>query len=66
MPEIAGDLFDYFDPSDAQGLLELTMKYSQDYVSLARKVRVLKNDYAPHGWDESAEFLRQNIWNTIK
>lgn len=64
MPEVAGELFDYFDPGDAQGLLELVMKYSQDHVALAGKVHSLENEYVSHGWDESAEYLRQNIWKT--
>jgi glycosyltransferase involved in cell wall biosynthesis len=66
MPEIAGELFDYFDPTDSQELLYLVMKYSQDHGALASKVHSLEIEYIPHGWDESAEHLRKNMWKTAE
>lgn len=62
MPEIAGPLFDYFDPADQQGLLQLVVKYVENRDALGEKTRELSRSYAPYGWSDSARFLEGKIW----
>ena len=52
MPEIAGDLIDYFDPYDAGECLRTLLKYLDDAV-LAAKEAEIRTRYRRTGWDDT-------------
>lgn len=53
MPEIAGQLMDYFDPYSTEQLLDLVQRYSSDDNLLKQKHRAL-SDYTPTFWKDTA------------
>ncbi|HSX27969.1 MAG TPA: glycosyltransferase [Candidatus Saccharimonadales bacterium] len=52
MPEIAGDLIEYFSPYDAGECLDLIVKYLDDK-TLHAKEKEIAAQYHQHSWDES-------------
>jgi glycosyltransferase involved in cell wall biosynthesis len=62
MPEIAGALFDYFDPADQPELLRLVMTYVENRDALKEKTRQLSHGYIPNSWSDSARFLEGTVW----
>lgn len=51
MPEIAGDLIDYFSPYDTGDMLECIVKYL-DPVARKHKETLIKSQYAQTSWDD--------------
>lgn len=51
MPEIAGDLIDYFSPYDTGAILESVMKYL-DPETLTAREKQIKQEYVPTSWRE--------------
>lgn len=60
MPEIAGDLIDYFSPYDTGAMLDTIVKYLDPQI-LKNKEKEIKNNYQPTSWcdmyDEVREFV---------
>ena len=56
LPEVGGDLADYFDPDDAQGLLDLMLKYLDPKANQARRAEI-KQKYQPRTWADSIDGL---------
>lgn len=52
MPEIAGDLIDYFSPYNTNECLETIVKYLDDAV-LRRKEKEISNSYKTYEWDST-------------
>jgi hypothetical protein len=63
MPEIAGDLIDYFSPFDSRQCLNKILEYSQK--DLADINSRIKKQYKPHTWDHSFEELKSFIDITV-
>lgn len=57
MPEIAGDLVDYFSPYDSSQFAELIWKYSNDKVKLAAKEANILSNFKLTPWKDSAEII---------
>ena len=53
MPEIAGDLIEYFSPNNPIELLEKLLIYCQDDVLISKKEGIIKKKYKPTTWAES-------------
>lgn len=51
VPEIAGDLIDYFSPYNTDELLECIVRYLDDETRM-KKERAIKSTYAPTSWQE--------------
>jgi glycosyltransferase involved in cell wall biosynthesis len=58
MPEIAGELLEYFSPYDARELLELIIKYIDQPKLIEEKEVQIKAHYKPTSWDESFEQMK--------
>jgi len=56
IPEIAGDLIDYFSPYSADECLEKLMTY-QDKTERDKKTELLAKHYRPTTWQETSEHL---------
>ena len=56
LPEVGGQLADYFDPDDPQGLLQLMLKYLNPATNQARR-RKIKKLYQPRTWTASSDDL---------
>jgi glycosyltransferase involved in cell wall biosynthesis len=54
MPEVAGDLIDYFSPYNSAQCAELIRKYL-DPVTLANKQTEIQNKYQPASWSQTFE-----------
>lgn len=52
MPEIGGDLVDYFSPFDSGECLEQIVKYTQKSTLKAKRDRI-KKTYKPQSWDDT-------------
>lgn len=57
MPEIAGDLIDYFSPYDTGALTDLTIKYLNTEL-LSKKEKRIKKGYKPTSWDDMFNEVR--------
>jgi glycosyltransferase involved in cell wall biosynthesis len=53
MPEVAGDLIEYFSPSDPAGLLKLLVKYNDKPELLKAKEQHIQTRYHPTKWDDT-------------
>ena len=62
IPEIAGDLIDYFSPYSADECLQKLMTY-QNKVERDKKVALLAKNYRPTTWQETAEDVFQRLSN---
>ena len=60
LPEVGGDLADYFDPTDSDQLLDLMKKYLDEKTNLARR-RKIKRDYRPLPWANSVDHLLEAV-----
>lgn len=69
MPEIAGDLVEYFSPYDTSAILELVAKYLNNDV-LRAKEKQIKKQYTPTSWqkmfEQVDEFVSRIQLNTSK
>lgn len=61
IPEVAGDLLDYFSPHDARALLDLIIKYSQNPKLLKEKQASIEKGYRPTSWDDTYEEVKKII-----
>ena len=57
MPEVGGDLCEYFSPYDPVALCGLIIKYLNDPQALATAERAIRCTYRPHTWRETAHDL---------
>lgn len=62
IPEVAGDLIDYFSPTDPHALFELMVEYDKNPKALEQKVARMKRSYNPTSWDDTFNEVR----NTLK
>ncbi len=53
LPEVGGDLVDYFSPDDSAQLLELIVRYSSDHDLLAKREAEVRANYRPASWDDA-------------
>lgn len=60
MPEIAGDLIEYFSPYDSAGCLELIHKYLDDK-TLQKKEAQIKKTYQPVTWDDTYDQVKEFV-----
>ena len=60
LPEVGGDLADYFDPNDSDQLLELMKKYLDSKTNLARRDEI-KRHYRPRTWADSIDQMLATI-----
>jgi glycosyltransferase involved in cell wall biosynthesis len=60
MPEIAGDMIDYFSPNSAEELLAKITLYLSDKDALAQKERLIAS-YKPTSWDESFRQVKRLV-----
>lgn len=60
MPEIGGDLVDYFSPFDSGNCLEKIIEYSDPLVREKKQKRI-ENEYVFHSWDETFSQTKQAI-----
>lgn len=56
MPEIAGDMLDYFNPYDPRDCLDKIKKHSANSATLENKQRIAS--YSPYSWDDSYRSLK--------
>jgi glycosyltransferase involved in cell wall biosynthesis len=52
MPEVGGDLVDYFSPYDAGDCLDQIVKYL-DKTTLEHKAKAVRESYRPRSWDDA-------------
>ncbi|GAB4049551.1 hypothetical protein GCM10028775_18410 [Catellatospora paridis] len=57
MPEVGGDLVDYFSPYDAGECLDQIVKYL-DKATLEHKAETIKRSYRPRSWDDAFQDVR--------
>jgi glycosyltransferase involved in cell wall biosynthesis len=57
IPEVAGELVEYFDPWDARGLQQIALKYLRDPVAYA-EAKKRASRYAPFSWKDTLEDFR--------
>lgn len=62
MPEIAGELMDYFSPFSTEKLLSLVHKYSNDFDALRAKELKL-SEYKPTMWRDTASRINEVLDN---
>jgi glycosyltransferase involved in cell wall biosynthesis len=60
MPEIAGDLIEYFSPYDPVGCLELVQKYMNKDV-LQKKEKQITENYKPVSWDHTFDQVQKFV-----
>jgi glycosyltransferase involved in cell wall biosynthesis len=60
MPEIAGDLIEYFSPYDPAACLALLEKYLDPEVRQHKEAEIKKN-YAPRSWDATFQQIESII-----
>ncbi len=67
MPEIAGDLIDYFSPYSSQECLEKILKYT-DSNNLEQKEKAIKTTYRTHTWEQTQlqvqNYIEANLLNS--
>jgi len=61
MPEIAGDLIDYYSPNDPEGLLEKIVLYLENPELLKSKEDAIKAQYKPTSWDGSYNTVEKSV-----
>lgn len=65
MPEIAGELIDYFSPNDPIKLLELITRYTDNPELLKAKEELIARKYQATSWDETFDEVSQFV-NSIQ
>jgi len=60
IPEIAGDMIDYFTPYDAQACLDLMVKYL-DSKTLQQKEAQIQQEYKPTSWQTTFEQVSSSL-----
>ncbi len=60
IPEIAGDLIDYFSPYDAAGCLEKIVEYVNDSKRLGKE-RKLRAEFKPTTWQQTTDQVMAGI-----
>lgn len=61
MPEISGELIDYYSPDDPMGLLDKILLYVNNSDLLEAKQKAIRSKYKPTSWDDSFEVVRKAI-----
>lgn len=61
MPEVAGELGDYFSPYNTQECLDLIASYADNSGKLEKKEKAIKDNYKLYTWDESYKVVRDFI-----
>jgi hypothetical protein len=61
MPEIAGDLIDYFSPYDPVAMLGLITTYTNKPTLLEQKELDIQKNYKPTSWDETFLNIEQVV-----
>jgi glycosyltransferase involved in cell wall biosynthesis len=61
IPEVGGELLDYLDPWDVSVWVAELEKYAFDPAALAAKEEVIKRDYKPVAWKETAQFVFDSL-----
>jgi hypothetical protein len=61
MPEIAGDLIEYFSPNDPVSLLEKITKYTDNPITLKAKEEKIRQVYKPTQWDDTFAEVKRFI-----
>ncbi len=64
IPEIGGDLVDYFSPDDTGEILEKIYRFSSDRDLLKKREAEIKANYKPATWDDAFEHVVSAI-NTL-
>ena len=65
MPEIAGDLIDYFSPYDARECCEIIYEYANGNKYVKRN-ELIKKEYRVFTWDESFESYKDMVGRIVK
>lgn len=60
MPEIAGELIDYFSPFDPRGLLNLLAAYEDNNI-LTKKQEIIKKSYVTQSWHSTYSEMQKSI-----
>jgi glycosyltransferase involved in cell wall biosynthesis len=60
MPEVAGDLVDYFSPYDSRGCMNLIIKYAQKDNRKLLEERIRK-EYIPTSWDDTFKVFEKSL-----
>ncbi len=60
MPEIAGDLIDYFSPYDPKGCYQTILRYTENDAYI-KKEKEIKATYKPFTWDASYESYKSKV-----
>ena len=60
LPEVGGQLADYFDPAEPAQLLDLMRKYLDPKINLGRRAEIKRN-YQPRSWAESIDHLLESV-----
>ena len=55
MPEIGGELIEYFDPNSPTALLKLLVKYTKNKDNIKKAESKIKSRYVPISWDKTAD-----------
>jgi glycosyltransferase involved in cell wall biosynthesis len=61
MPEVGGDLVEYFSPYDVDELLELLMEYSTNTKLLAKKEKKIHDTFKTTTWKDCAEQIAEIV-----
>ncbi|HKX73398.1 MAG TPA: glycosyltransferase family 1 protein [Candidatus Saccharimonadales bacterium] len=61
MPEIAGDLLEYFSPNDPMALLQKVQYYIADSAALAAREKAIAKSYKPASWDDAFTQTREFV-----
>jgi len=64
MPEIAGDLIDYFSPNDPVGVLKKIRRYYEDRQALKAKEATILSRYKTSTWDTAFQQVDQAVETT--
>ena len=63
MPEIAGDLIDYYSPNDPGTMLKVIAKYLDNPELLKKKEKQIKENYRLTSWDDTFKQVEEFILN---
>ncbi len=61
IPEIAGELLDYFSPDDPRALLAGIVKYASNPRLLKDKEAEIKKNYRPTSWDDTFKQVKRLV-----
>ena len=60
LPEVGGQLADYFDPTEPNQLLDLMRQYLDPEINQSRRAEI-KQNYQPRSWAESIDQLLESV-----